>query len=163
QDLHVDSFILPPRSAACSPGGAVAWRSPIQGTVRVEGRLEDADAGGIGFEFIVDLSTPEGTRELTRGTVPNNEGRRLDPISVDAKAGDVVILQVYSKEAHYDTTILDWTISAGNGSARWNLAADVVDSLLDGNPHRDSQGHPGVWSFLDLTGSLRPRKLPSLD
>src|SRR5213078_1265006 len=75
RDLHVDSFILPPRSAACSPGTAVAWRSPLRGTVRVEGRLEDVDAGGTGFDYILDLAAVSGTRELGRGSVPNNEGR----------------------------------------------------------------------------------------
>jgi hypothetical protein len=163
QHLHVDSFVLPPRSAALSPGTAVAWRSPIRGTLRIETRLEDADAGGIGFEYILDLAGSSGTRELTRGNVPNNTERRLEPVSVEVQPGDVLLLQVYSKEAHYDTTVVDLTIQANDGSARWNLAADVVDTLLEGNPHRDSLGHAGVWSFLDLTGNRRPRKLPSLD
>jgi len=58
---------------------------------------------------------------------------------------------------------VDLTIEARDGSARWNLAADVVDTLLEGNPHRDSLGNLAVWSFLDLTGSRRPKKLPSVD
>ncbi|HVE41224.1 MAG TPA: DUF1549 domain-containing protein, partial [Planctomycetota bacterium] len=163
EDLHVDSFVLPPRSAACSPGTGVAWRSPARGTVRIDGRLEDADAGGTGFDYILDLTTADGTRELTRGSVPNNSEGRLESVSIEVHPGDVVLLQVYSKEPHYDTTVLDLTIQARDGSARWNLAADVVDTLLEGNPHRDSLGHPGVWSFLDLTGSRRPKKLPSID
>jgi hypothetical protein len=164
QDLHVDSFVLPPRSAACSPGAGVSWRSPIRGRVKIDGRLDDADAGGSGIEFILDLSTPQGTRELSRGIVPNNGGRPFDPSDgVDVRPGDVLLLHLQSKEAHYDTTIVDLTIRAVDGSARWNLAEDVVDSLLEGNPHRDSMRNPGVWSFLDLTGSRRPRKLPSVD
>jgi len=157
QDVHVDSFILPPRSAACSPGGAVAWRSPIRGKVRIEGALEDADAGGVGVEFLLDLAAPEGTRELQRGTVPNNGKRRFDPSAdVEVRPGDVLLLQLHSKEAHYDTTVIDLTIRAADGSAWWTLADDVVNSLLKGNPH-------GAWSFHDLTGSRRPRKLPSVD
>jgi len=163
EDLHVDSFVLPPRSAACSPGTGVAWRSPVRGTVRIDGRLEDADAGGTGFDYVLDLTTPTGTRELARGSVPNNSERRLESVAIEVNPGDVVLLQIYSKEPHYDTTVLDLTIQAHDGSARWTLAADVVDTLLEGNPHRDSLGHPGVWSFVDLTGSRRPRKLPSLD
>jgi hypothetical protein len=163
QDLHVDSFVLPPRSAACSPGAGVAWRSPIRGTVRFEGRLEDADAGGTGFDYLLDLTSAGGTRELLRGSVPNNSERRLESLSIEVKEGDVLLLHLHSKEPHYDTTVLDLTIHAVDGSARWNLAADVVDTLLEGNPHRDSLGHPGVWSFLDLTGSRRPLKLPSVD
>ncbi|HVR85036.1 MAG TPA: DUF1553 domain-containing protein [Planctomycetota bacterium] len=162
-DLHVDSFILPPRSTACTPGTGVAWQSPIGGTLRVDARLEDADAGGVGIDYLLDLSTPEGTRELARGRVPNNGESRFEVAAVQVKPGDVLLLHLASKEPHYDTTVVELTIAAEDGPARWNLAADVGETLLEGNPHRDSMGNPGVWSFRDLTGSRRFRKLPAVD
>jgi hypothetical protein len=147
EDLHVDSFVLPPRSAACSPGTGVAWRSRTRGVVRIDGRLEDADAGGTGFDYILDLATPDGTRELVRGSVPNNAEHRLESVSIEVNPGTSSCFQIHSKEPHYDTTVVDLTIERRDGSARWNLAADVVDTLLEGNPHRDSLGNLAVGAF----------------
>lgn len=163
QELHIDSFIAPPRSSFASPGTGIAWRSPVRATIRVKGRLEDADAGGVGIDFIVDLITPRGARELVRDRIPNNGERQLGLEGIRVNPGDSLILQLYSAEPHYDTTIVDLRIETTDGSARWTLAADVVDTLLDGNPHADSLGNRGVWSFLDLTGSRRPSRLPALD
>src|SRR5262249_43762488 len=37
------------------------------------------------------------------------------------------------------------------------------ENLLEGNPHRDSLGHPGVWSFHDMAGSGRKDRMPAVD
>ena len=44
-DVPIETFLLPPHSVSVNPGtegGAVGWKSPIAGTVRITGRLADA-------------------------------------------------------------------------------------------------------------------------
>ena len=39
----------------------------------------------------------------------------------------------------------------------WDLADNVIDSVLEGNPHGDAFGNPGVWHFFTLEKSPRDR------
>ena len=39
---------------------------------------------------------------------------------------------------------------AGRKARTWDLAKDVVDTVQAGNPHADSLGNAGVWSFYTI-------------
>src|SRR5207248_945557 len=76
------TFKLPPRSVALHPGpasgGVLAWRSPVAATVRVTGRLTDADPnGGDGVAWVLDLVTADGRRPLAAGEFANGGGQSL--------------------------------------------------------------------------------------
>jgi hypothetical protein len=176
KEVPIETFLLPPRSVSMTPGvegGAVAWKSPIVGRVRITGRLTDADPhDGVGVVWTIDLGGSGGKRELSSGTLPNGgskafeDGRNPDRLaSVAMKAGDVISLQIWlaSKDAHYDITNVDLTITRLDGPEKWDLARDVVDNFLEGNPHRDSQDNADVWAFLNMAGSNRKQRMPAVD
>jgi hypothetical protein len=175
-EVPIETFLLPPRSVSVNPGvegGAVAWKSPITGKVRITGRLTDADPhDGSGVAWVIDQTSGEGRRELSSGTLPNGgsktlaEGRNPDRLSaVAVKAGDVISLGVWlaSGDAHYDITNVKLTITRLAASGEWDLTRDVVADFLEGNPHRDSPGNAGVWAFYNLAGSNRRQRMPAVD
>src|SRR5262249_18400429 len=98
-EVAIETFLLPARSVSMNPGtegGAVGWKSPVTGRVRVAGRLVDADPhDGVGVSWTVDLVSGGVRRELSSGSMPNGGALGLDQgrhagrlASVDVKAGD---------------------------------------------------------------------------
>jgi hypothetical protein len=175
-EVGIETWLLPPRTVSINPGvegGAVGWKSPFTGRVRITGRLVDGDPhDGTGVSWAVDHVSGRVRRELSSGTMPNGGDLKLDHgrwderlTSVDVKSGDVIYLQVWLREgdAHYDITNVEFTITRLDDSGTWDLTRDVVDNLLEGNPHCDSQGHAGVWSFHDLAGTGRKDRMPAVD
>jgi hypothetical protein len=165
------TFKLPPKSVAVHPGPnngvAVAWQSPIKGTVRITGTLTDADpAGGDGIAWIIDHRHTGGRSELASGDFPNggaqemSKGKNAERLaSVEVKAGDRLELLVLPKENYIcDTTTVDWVITTADGAATWDLTKDLLDNPHQGNPHADRQGHKGVWHFLDMANSNRAKQ-----
>jgi hypothetical protein len=175
-EVAIETFVLPPRTVSVYPsvdGGAVAWKSPVSGRVRVTGRLTDADPhDGAGVSWAVDHAAGGVRHELSSGTLPPGSSLGLDQgrhpgrlASVEVRAGDTLSLQVWLSQgdAHYDVTTVLFTITRLDGPGEWDLTRDVLDNLLEGNPHRDSQGKPAVWSFHDLAGSGRKARMPAAD
>jgi hypothetical protein len=175
-DVPIETFLLPPRSVSVNPGvegGAVGWKSPISGTVRIKGRLTDADPhDGAGVAWAIDHVTRQGRCELSSGVLPNGGLRRLDQgrfasrlESVRVELGDMIQLQVAlaKGDAHYDITNVGLTISSRDRSVEWDLARDAGAHFLAGNPHGDSRGNSGVWQFDDMAGSHRIGRMPAVD
>jgi hypothetical protein len=176
RDVAIETFLLPPRSVSVNPGvegGAVAWRSPIAGTVQITGRLTDGDPhDGSGVSWAIDHVKKGGRRQLVTGRLPNGDSMGLDQgrfsdrlASVHVELGDEIQLQVALGEgdAHYDITNVELDIVIADGSAVWDLARDTGANFLESNPHRDSLGHPGVWQFDDMAGSQRAGRMPAAD
>jgi hypothetical protein len=174
--VPIETFVLPPRSVSVNPGdagGAVGWRSPIHGIVRIAGRLTDCDPhDGVGVRWIVDHVTASGRHELASGSLANGGAMRLDEgqpaerlSAVPVQPGDRIDLQVWLRQgdAHYDITHVELTVATLDGTAEWDLTRDLVDNLLEGNPHRDSHGNPAVWHFYDLAGNHRQRRMPAVE
>jgi hypothetical protein len=167
----IQTFKLPPKSVCVHPGPTngvvVAWQSPISGTVRITGKLTDADpAGGDGIAWIIDHRKAGGRRELASGDFPNGgaqemaKGKNADRLnSVEVKAGDRIELLVLPKENYIcDTTAVELVIATADGSTSWDLSRDLVDDPLQANPHADRQGNKSVWHFLDMANSNRARQ-----
>ncbi|MCF7732426.1 MAG: hypothetical protein K9N23_12090 [Akkermansiaceae bacterium] len=93
------------------------------------------------------------------------------PVEADAKPlgelavapGDMISLVVGPKGTHScDTTFLELIVTEVGGGARvWNLTPEVINTLLAGNPHDDSQGHGGVWHFHAEISAATPPLIPS--
>lgn len=157
------SLVVPARSVAMHPlpdrDVVVQWMSPLHGSIRVTGKVAMADAsGGNGVAWsLVRLARARGgasRRLLARGTLDTGGSATFpdaaDALAVDVDVGDVLALVVDAREGnHYcDTTVVEWDLAEVGGERRdWNLTHDVVDSILAGNPHADSQGKPDVWRF----------------
>jgi hypothetical protein len=155
-------------------GGAVTWKSPVAGEVRVSGILTDADPyDGTGVAWVIDRVKPDGSRdELASGIVPNGGAKRLDQGrrasrlgSIRVEPGDRLSLSVRlgSGDAHYDITNVEFSIACSDGSAAWDLHRDLAPDFLAANPHADRRGHPAVWSFEDMAGSHRLERMPAVD
>jgi hypothetical protein len=165
------TFKLPAKSFAMHPGptnGVVlSWKSPVDATVKITGRLIDADPnGGDGIAWILDHRRSGVVKELASGDIANggaqklNEGNARAPLgSVEVRLGDRLELLVLPKENHhFDTTVVELTIAKDDDSAVWNVTNDVVADFHKGNPHPDSLGHNDVWSFEDMAGSTRTKQ-----
>jgi hypothetical protein len=168
QPVSILTFKLPPRSVAIHPGPTngvvVSWKSPVSGTVKITGRVVDADPnGGDGIAWIVDLRHAGSVRELASGDFGDGGSQSLtygpfaEKLSaIEVQAGDMLQLLVLPKASHaFDTTVVELKIATSDGSMTWDLAADVVDDLHQGNPHADRLGHANVWHFLDMAASKR--------
>lgn len=175
-DVAIETFVLPTRSISINPGtegGVVAWISPVQAMVHITGTLTDGDPqDGTGAAWVVDLVQADGRRELATGRLPNGDAMSLDQgrnadrlVEVPVVPGDRIELMVRlgTGDAHYDVTRVDFVIQTTDGTARWDLASDVVDDLLAGNPHADRQGNSRVWHFLDAINSRRLERMVSIE
>ncbi|MBI3412207.1 MAG: PSD1 domain-containing protein [Planctomycetes bacterium] len=169
-EVAIGTFKLPAKSVSVHPGPnngvVVSWKSPVAGTVKITGKVVDADPqGGDGIAWIIDHRNSGGLRELASGDIPNAgaqdfaKGKGAEQLErVDIKSGDRIQLLVLPK-ANYicDTTVVELTISMLDGTKTWNLTADIVEDLHQGNPHADRFGNFGVWSFLDMAKSNRAK------
>ncbi len=156
------TFTLPPRSVSIHPGPATGvaalWSSPVAGTVKVTGRVADADpAGGDGIAWTLALRASNGLRTLASGGFENGGMQAIDAVgsnmlnALRVVPGDRIELQVFPKASHTcDTTVVELRIDEAGGKS-WDLTKDVLDSLHEGgNPHPDSYGNSGVWRFVDM-------------
>jgi hypothetical protein len=76
---------------------------------------------------------------------------------VEIQRGQIIELAVSPRGNHGgDSTRVELEIAeVGGEQRRWNVADDIVDRLLDGNPLADRQGNAVVWCFLDLRGGTK--------
>jgi len=162
------TFTLPPRSISVHPGPtngvAVAWKSPISGSVQVSGRVVDADpACGNGIEWAMDRRTIAGTETIASGAFENGalqdfaQGKGGGSLkSLPVKEGDSVELLVLPKgEYSCDTTVVELTVREVGGPRIWNLAGDILTDLHKAGTHPDKYGHSDVWRFYDMADSKR--------
>jgi len=170
QPVGFKTILLPERSLAVHPspttGVAVAWKSPITGSVRVTGRVMDADrVCGNGIAWGLGLRSPGGgTIELLSGAFENGGqqniimGRAAEKLTdLPVEAGQMLQLTVLPKGDYAcDTTVVELEVAEVGGQQRvWSLARDVIPDLLaaggaGANPHADKYGNAGVWLFYDL-------------
>ena len=146
--------IMKPHSVAVHPSPtrnvAVAWKSPIKGRARIEAKVVHAHPEcGDGLSWSLELRRGSERRRLAGGNVDRGQAAKIEPIaSLGLHPGDLVCLVIGPRGDHScDLTQVDLTIIELEGNRRWGLAHDVSGNLLAGNPHADSVGNPGVWSF----------------
>jgi hypothetical protein len=153
---------------------AVGWRSPIQGTVRIQASVAHAQIGGNGIEWWILRETPQEQKTLAHGTMDGKGSQKIpadtparDLSGVAVASQDMIYLVVGPKGAYQcDTTIIELIITeVGERSRVWNMTQDVVGTLHDGNPHGDNQGHVAVWHFCDrpAASALEAPSEPPID
>ncbi|HZL37947.1 MAG TPA: PSD1 and planctomycete cytochrome C domain-containing protein [Tepidisphaeraceae bacterium] len=165
--IPIGTLTLPPKSVCVHPGPrsgvAVGWRSPISGTVRVSGRVIDADAScGNGIDWAIEHIAGQVPSRLASGSFPNggrqefSAGSGADHLNaIEVKAGDFLQMIVYPKgDYSCDTTVVELRITERDGAKRrWDLTRDLLPNVLadgKGNPHADSLGNAGVWHFYEV-------------
>jgi hypothetical protein len=167
--LQVQTFTLPPRSISVHPGprsaAVVSWRSPINGAVRITGRVADGDgAAGNGVAWSIDRRGRGGAVELASGDVPNGGAQAFAQASnadalarVEVRPGDRINLIVMPKNDYTcDTTTVELLIASWDGPEIWDLTRDCLADFHAANPHADRLGNAGVWQFGDAPGAGAP-------
>ncbi|MBI2435723.1 MAG: PSD1 domain-containing protein [Candidatus Hydrogenedentes bacterium] len=165
----------PPHSVTMHPGPAtgvaVAWRSPLEGSVGVIARVADADPNcGEGIRWRIQHAHRAWPAEtLLEGAIANGgeqlvnallEAPRLQTLNIHLN--DQLFLVIEPNNGHAcDTTVVELQITELGGAERiWNLSTDISGDLqAGGNPHADSYGNAAVWEFVDLAG---PAATPAL-
>lgn len=127
----------------------VSWVSPRACDVGVEGSVQRAHIGcGNGVAWSVQIRR-KGTRQVVaEGLADGGDARAFaPPEQLPLQAGDAVSLVIDPRDGNHscDMTAIALTVTSADGV--WDLAADVSDNILAGNPHADGQGHAGVWHF----------------
>lgn len=149
---------VPPGSVVVHPTRqrwvGVSWRSPEELAVGVEARVEDSHLDcGNGVEWVLKLRRSGLERILASGSL-ENEYRAVRPDQrFRLGRGDEISLLVGSLKhnARCDLTRVDLTVREVAEAGRvWDLADNVIDSVLESNPHGDAFGNPGVWRFFTL-------------
>jgi hypothetical protein len=137
---------------------AAAWKSPLDGTVRVSANVAHAHpACGNGVGWWLEHRHGDKASALAEGAVRVGGEARVAPRSLKVTKGDLVMIAIDARDGDHscDLTEIGLTLTeADKPGRRWDLAADVADSVLDGNPHADKHGNKEVWSF--VKGQARP-------
>jgi hypothetical protein len=137
---------------------AVFWKSPVEGEVRVGAHIAHAHpACGNGIAWWVEHRHGDRAVALADGTCDLGQEANVAPRMLKVARGDIVLLGIDARDGNHscDLTEIALTISAtGKPNRVWDLAADVADNVLDGNPHADKLGNKDVWSF--VKGPAKP-------
>ena len=169
------TLTIPAKSLSMHPGPstgvAVAWTSPVAGSVQIRGGVIDGDPNcGDGIDWRIEHARGDAIETLASGSFPNggtqefskgDGGSALE--SIDVHPGDLLQLTVFPKgDYSCDTTIIHLDIAERDGAHRvWDLARDVVPDLVAANPHPDPFGNPAAWQFFEAgeekgTASISP-------
>ncbi len=156
ETITFSTLTLPPRSVFVHPSPAlesvVAWRSPLDGQIKLQGTVADADNNcGNGIQWSLQRVHESGVTIIDQGGIDNANQQTFSPsVEIEVRHGDVIALVVNPRGQDHscDTTMVDLTLSEVGGEKRvWNLATDVVDRVHEGNPLADSYGNKDTWHF----------------
>ncbi|MBQ17181.1 MAG: hypothetical protein CMJ65_08650 [Planctomycetaceae bacterium] len=148
--------LMEPHAVAMHPSPtefvAVGWRSPMSGTVRIEGLVKDVHANcGNGVDWRVELARGRTRRTLRDGTIELGKQQVIPAVgSIIVRPGDLISLKVGPRSGDHscDLTRVNLVITELTGKKRaWNLETDVADTITAGNPHPDRHGHVDTWHF----------------
>ena len=127
----------------------IAWRSPVSGTLRISGSVQDAHTEcGNGVTWSVELRHGK-TRDVlasgvSTGTAVIDMGHHEN---IRVLPGDAIAVVIGPRDGEHtcDLTAIDLVLN--DGTTEWSLAKDISPDILAGNPHADSHGNKDVWYF----------------
>jgi hypothetical protein len=153
---------MSPRKVAVHPMPqefvAAVWKSPIAGNVRVSARVAHAHpVCGNGVAWWLEHRRALRATALAEGAI--NVGGTASPPSRTLKVAkdDLLILAIDARNGDHscDLTEIAFTVTELDKPGRvWDLAGDVCNTVLAGNPHADKFGNATTWSF--VRGPSRP-------
>lgn len=142
---------------------AVAWNSPLAGSVRVTIRVAHAHpACGNGVAWWLEQRRAGRATVLGAGTLDLGKEAKPPARVVRVEKGDLLVLAVDARDGNHvcDLTEVGFTLTEDGTPKRvWDLAADVADTVRAGNPHADRHGNAGTWSF--VRGASQGRSGPA--
>ncbi len=144
---------LKPHSVAVHPAPqirvAVGWRSPIDGPVKIHGKVQRAHmACGNGVAWVLELRRGRTRQRLASGVAGGPEEHVIGPLdAVRIRRGDLLSLVIGPRDGNHGCDLTAISLSISGHEQEWDLAQDVSADLLAGNPHNDRHGNQGVWHF----------------
>jgi Protein of unknown function (DUF1592)/Protein of unknown function (DUF1588)/Protein of unknown function (DUF1587)/Protein of unknown function (DUF1585)/Protein of unknown function (DUF1595)/Planctomycete cytochrome C len=137
---------------------AAVWKSPLDGTVRVAAKVAHAHpACGNGIAWWLEHRRGDRAAVLAEGAVKVGGEAQVAPRGLKVAKGDLLFLAIDARDGDHscDLTEITLTVTETEKPGRvWDLADDVADSVLEGNPHADKHGNKEVWSY--VKGPARP-------
>ena len=137
---------------------AVAWTSPIAGSVTVAARITHAHPNcGNGVAWWLEHRRGDRAADFAEGAIELGGTAAPGQQTLRVEKGDLIVLAVDAKNGDHSCDLTDVALkitSAADPSRVWDLAADIADNVLAGNPHGDRHGVKQVWSF--VKGPSRP-------
>ncbi len=137
---------------------AVTWKSPIEGKVRIAAKVAHAHpACGNGVAWWLEYRRDNRAGVLAEGALDVGGAVDVQPKTLQIAKGDIILLAVDPRDGNHscDLTEIALTVTEIDKPGRvWDLAADVANNVLDGNPHSDQLGNKEVWSF--VRGPAKP-------
>jgi hypothetical protein len=137
---------------------AVTWKSSLAGKIRVAARVAHVHpACGNGVAWWLEHRRADRAAVLGEGFLDLGAETKYPERTLEVAQGDLLVLAVDARNGDHvcDLTEIGLTITAADKpERRWDLASDIANSVLDGNPHNDTHGQAGVWSF--VRGPARP-------
>lgn len=130
----------------------IRWQSLFLGELNWKAQIQDAHPEcGNGVEWSLKWQRGSLARTLSSGRTHGDQvSASQSSQALPVRPGDMVSLEILPRDGNHacDLTDVRWElIDPQHPENRWDLSEDVASSLLDGNPHADSQGNPAVWSF----------------
>jgi hypothetical protein len=131
---------------------AVAWKSPLTGTIRVKARVSHAHpACGNGVAWWLEHRRGNRATLLGEGDIDLGKEAKPPEKTVMVEKGDIIVLAVDPRNGEHtcDMTEIWLTIHEEEKPNReWDLSADVATNIQSENPHADKQGNADTWSFV---------------
>lgn len=171
-ELHIPGTAAP-HSVIVHPSPqqfvGVTWKSPLVGRVRVAARITHAHPScGNGVAWWLERRRGAQAALMAEGTLGLGKQVTVPTKTVLVEPGDQLLLAVDANAGDHtcDLTDIALTITEAESPTRhWDLAADIAERVLDGNPHADQQGNPETWSFVQgpsrPVGTTPPALIPS--
>lgn len=149
--------VMAPHGVAAHPSPklavVLAWRSPVEGRLRVTGRLSDAHPEcGNGVTWALEHRRGTTREVLAEGVSQGAAVVEMGTFeNLPVRPGEVLAVVIGPRDGNHscDLTAVDLTLN--DGEREWSLAGDVSPDILAGNPHADRHGNAEVWHFLGET------------
>lgn len=127
----------------------IAWKSPVSESLKIQGRLRHAHAEcGNGVAWRLELHRGGLSQVMASGVSNRANDVVIGPIeNVVVRTGNEIALIVEPRDGNHSCDLTNVDLTIASSSETWNLAQDITSNILDGNPHADSRGRPGVWEF----------------
>ena len=129
---------------------AILWQAPADMRVSLTALVGDAHSNcGDGTEFWLRHLSGDKKDELWHGVAGLRVTQEFPAKEITIRKGEAIGLYIGPRSSHVcDLTKVELTLKELDGDKReWDLAKDCADNILDGNPHADSLGNPGIWHF----------------
>lgn len=127
----------------------IVWKSPVAGKASISARITSAHAAcGNGVGWWLEHRHADRAVMFSEGSIGVGGEAKPSGKEVTLAAGDQIMLAIDAKNNDHGCDLTDIALTIQVGSQTWNLASDVANNILEGNPHADKLGHTDIWSFV---------------